>query len=217
MTGRGNSISSRRPAGLCICPGRAAYPRLTSSTSSPNDEQRTRRFQGIPPMDCREFLSSLRLYHPEGQGNRAGYAAGRRRPRRLLVSGAREGTLARQDTLAGASGSRAISRVATEARTERGRHPILPIVFAARDLGLSQGRQRVLYAWSIVQLLSAETEVGGESLAWHAHKENLAGSAGFGIAAVDVSHQYIPLFQQCAHEGQRVRSGAAARDGPSAE
>src|ERR1700678_907808 len=217
MTGRGSSIFSSRTARSCICPGRAAYPRPTSSTSSPNDEERTRRFQGMSSMDCREFLSSLRLYRPEGQGNCTGYPSGRRRPRRLLVSGAREGTLARQDTLAGASGSRAIPRVAREARTERGRHPILPIVFAARDLGLSQGRQRVLYAWSIVQLLSAEMEVGRQPMAWHAHKENLAGSAGFGIAAVDVSRQYVSLFQQCAHEGQRVRSGSAARDRSSAE
>src|SRR6202021_3261928 len=164
MTGRENSIFSSRTARLCICPGRAAYPRPTSSTSSPNDEERTRHFQGISPMDCREFLSSLRSYRPEGQGNRAGYPGGRRRSRRLLVSGAGEGTLARQDSLAGASGSRAIPRVAKEARTERGRQPILPIAFAARDLGLSQGRLRVLYAWSIVQLLSAETEVGRESM-----------------------------------------------------
>src|ERR1700721_1714961 len=211
MIGRENSIFSSRTARSCICPGRAVYPQPTSSTSSPNDEKGARRFQSISPLGCRQFLSSLRLYRTEGQGDRAGDPSGRRRPRRLPVSGAREGALGRQDTLAGTSGSRAVSSLATEARAERGRNPILPFAFVARYLGLPQGRLRVLYARSIVQLFSAETKVGRQLMARHADKENLARSAGFGIAAVDVSHQHIRLFQQCAHESQRVRSGTAAR------
>src|ERR1700721_1532776 len=135
MIGRENSIFSKPTARGCVCPGRGGYPQPKSSTSSPNDEKGARRFQNISPLGCRQFLSSLRLYRTQGPGDGAGDPSGRRRPRRLPMYGAREGALGRQDTLAGTSGSCAVSSLATEARAERGLNPILPFAFVARYLG----------------------------------------------------------------------------------
>src|SRR6202041_4111249 len=123
----------------------------------------------------------------------------------------------RKNLLAGASGPGSVWRLAAAARLGQSRNSLPGSVFGARDLGLFQSLLRLLYARRLVQLCPTEAQAGGQPVARHADQKDMAGGPRLGIAAVDLSDQHVPFFQQCARQSQRLQSQSVARDRAAAK